>query len=128
MGMLVLLENNRLELISTEADLGREGVRFRDFVDGFKVAAALHHAEDLPLAPGPHGLDAGRQRRSARAVLECKPEARRHPVLEHLEHEHALASADAMGRVRMLSAAPVPMMMIVPAAPEQEHADDIDGQ
>src|ERR1700675_4789256 len=100
--MLVLGKFDRVDLAAVvEQYAGRESVWLRDFADGFEIAVAFRHGEDLARAVAAHRLDGdliGRQR----FARGRKPKARRNAVLEYFECQRPDAGLQAAGRIMIV--------------------------
>src|SRR5437016_5938095 len=73
----------------------REFVRLGNLLAGLEVAAAWLHAEQLPAAVRPDGLDRDRRRLgSRRRWREPQPKSRRHAALVDLERRLAIGAVE----------------------------------
>src|SRR5579862_7724643 len=134
MRVLVLGELDGVYLAAAiEQHAGREGVRLRDFADGFEIAVSVRHGEDLTRAVAAQRLDR-HVIRTERFACGREPKARRHAVLEYFEFYGADAGLQVAGfimivpgiRVGVAMRVTMGMAVIVAAAAQEDHAGDID--
>jgi hypothetical protein len=129
----MLVESDRMGLRrAAEPDMGVEGVRLGNLIDGFQMAVPLLEGEHLPGAAGTNRFDRDVGRRRRRTVVEGEPEPGRHAMLEYLQRHRTGIGLDPLGVIVMMGVRVIPMavamMVMVSTAAQQQHAGDIDQQ
>ena len=117
---------------AANAQMRRESVRLRNFLDRLQIAAAIRHCESLPGAIRPRGFNFDRARLQSLAGVPSQPESRWNAVLEYFQRDASGSGRDVARLVMVMSFAPMPVPMPVAvmmvAAAEEPCARYVHGQ